>query len=140
MRASCLIAAAISDTEILAVTDVLDDPVKTWAALSRKYQRKSKMEAETAHMALLQFEHIETETADDTITRFQAMVLKCRQQEVKTDDELLERMLLSRPNERYSFIKNNYLHSAVQQDLEQIRSSLRDVDFEFQRKEKTPLT
>ena len=66
------------------------------------------------------------------------MVLKCRQQEVKIDDELLERMLLSRPNERYNFVKNNYLHSAVQQDLEHIFSSLCDVDFEFQRKEKTP--
>ena len=60
LRASCLIAAAISDTEILAVTDVLDDPVKTWVALRRKYQRKSKMEVEAAHMALLRFEHIET--------------------------------------------------------------------------------
>ena len=65
------------------------------------------------------------------------MVLKCRQQDVKTYNELLERMLLSRPNERYSFINNNYLHSAVQQDLEQICSSLHDVDFKFQRKEKT---
>ena len=131
MRASCLIAASILDTEILAIMDVLDDPVATWAALSRKYARKSKMEAEAAHMALLQFEHIETETAEEAITRFQAMVLKCRQQDVKIADELLERMLLSRPNERYSFIKNNYLHSTVQQDLEQICSSLRDVDFEF---------
>ena len=40
LRASCLIAASISDTEILAVTDVLEDPVATWAALSRKYARK----------------------------------------------------------------------------------------------------
>ena len=91
-------------------------------------------------MALLQFEHIETETADDTIARFQAMVLNCRQQEVKTDDELLERMILSRPNERYNFIKNNYLHFAVQQDLDQICSSLRDLDFEFLREEKTQST
>ena len=137
LRASCLIAAAISNTEVLAVTDVIEDPVATWAASSRKYARKSKTEAESAHMTL-QFEYIETETAEVTITRFQLMVLKCRQQDVKKDDELLKRMLLSRPNERYSFIKNNYLHSAVQQDLGQIFSSLRDVDFEFQRKEKTP--
>ena len=67
MRASCLIAAAISDTEILAVSDVIDNPVATWAALSRKYARKSKMEKEAAHMALLQFEHIDTESADETI-------------------------------------------------------------------------
>ena len=53
LRASCLIAAAILDTEILAVTAFLEDPVETWAALSRKYARKSKMEAKAAHMALL---------------------------------------------------------------------------------------
>ena len=53
LRASCLIAASISNTEILAVTDVLDDPVATWAALRRKYARKSKMEAEVVYMALL---------------------------------------------------------------------------------------
>ena len=39
MRASCLIAAAISDSEILAVSDVIDNPTETWAALSRKYDR-----------------------------------------------------------------------------------------------------
>ena len=53
MRASCLIAAAILDTEILAVSDVIDNPVATWAALSRKYAKKSKMEKDAAHMALL---------------------------------------------------------------------------------------
>ena len=53
MRASCLIAAAISDAEILAVSDVIDNPTTIWATLSRKYARKSKMEKEAAHMALL---------------------------------------------------------------------------------------
>ena len=114
MRAPCLIAATISDTEILAVSDVIDNPTATWAALSRKYARKSKMEKEAAHMALLQFEHTETESANETISRFEALVHKCRQQDVTTDDKLLERMFLSKPNERYTFIKDNYMHSAVQ--------------------------
>ena len=113
MRASCLIAAAISDSEILAVSDVIDNPTEKWAALSRKCARKSKMEKEAAHMALLQFEHIETESANDTISRFEALVQKCRQQEVTTDNELVERMFLSKPNERCTFIKNNYMHSAI---------------------------
>ena len=138
MRASCLIAAAISDSEILAVSDVIDNPTEKWAALSRKCARKSKMEKEAAHMALLQFEHIETESANDTISRFEALVQKCRQQEVTTDNELLERMFLSKPNERYTFIKNNYMHSAVQQNLQQIYSSLRDLDSDFQKREKMP--
>ena len=138
MRASCLIAAAISDNEILSLSDVIDDPIATWAAISQKYARKSKMEKEAAHMALLQFEHIETESANETISRFEVLVQKCRQQEVTTDAELLERMFLSKPNERYTFIKDNYMHSAVQQNLQQIYSSLRDIDFAFQKKEKTP--
>ena len=53
VKAACIIAAAISDKEILAVGDVLSNPVETWAALSRKYARKSRLEAESAHMALL---------------------------------------------------------------------------------------
>ena len=38
----------------------------------------------------------------------------------------------------YTFIKDNYMHSAVQQNQEQIYSSLRDIDFAFQKKEKMP--
>ena len=89
MRASCLIAAAISDTEILAISDVIDNPTATWAVLSRKYAKKSKMEKEATHMALLRFEHIETESANETISRFEALVHKSRQQEVTIDNELL---------------------------------------------------
>ena len=138
MRASCLIAAAISDSEILAVSDVIDNPTETWVALSRKYARKSKMEKEAAHTALLQFEHIETESANETISRFEALVQKCRQQEVTTDNELLERMFLSKPNERYTFIRDNYMHSAVQHNLQHIYSSLRDIDSDFQKRKKMP--
>lgn len=138
VKASCLIASAISESEILAVGEFIEDPVATWAALSRKYARKSKMEAEAAHMALLQFEHVDTETAEDTISRFEAIVFKCKQQSIKTDGELLERMFLSRPNQRYNFIRDNYLHSAVQQNLDQIFTSVRDIDLRYQREERTP--
>ena len=96
------------------------------------------MEKEAAHMSFLQFEHIETESANETISRFEALVQKCRQQDVTTDIELLERIFLSKPNARYTFIKDNYMHSAIQQNLQQIYSSLRDIDFSFQKKEKTP--
>ena len=89
------------------------------------------MEKEAAHMALLQFEHIETESANETISRFEALVQKCRQQDVTTDDEFLERIFLSKPNEQYTFIKDNYMHSAVQYNLQHIYSSLRDIDFAF---------
>ena len=37
LKASCLIASAISETEILSVGKIIKDPVATWVALSRKY-------------------------------------------------------------------------------------------------------
>ena len=40
LKTSCILAGAISDSEILAVGDVIDDPVATWAARTRKYARK----------------------------------------------------------------------------------------------------
>ena len=138
LKVSWLIASAISEIEILAVGDIIADPVATWAALSHKYARKSKMAAEAAHMALLLFEHVDTELADETISRFQAVVLRCNQQLVKIDNELLERMFLSPVNDRYTFIRDNYMHSAVQQDLDQIFTSVRDIDLVYQSKEKTP--
>ena len=58
------------------------------------------MEAEVAYMALLQlFQYIDTGTANETITRFQAILQKCAQQGVARDDQLLEHMLLSQPND-----------------------------------------
>ena len=46
--------------------------------------------------------------------------------------------ILSRPNDQYKFIKDNYMHSIVQQNLDHIFCSLRDIEIEYQRKEKTP--
>ena len=96
------------------------------------------MEKEAAHMALLHFKHIDTELAQETIARFQAGVTKCRQQGVTFDDELLERMIPSSPNKRYKFIRDNYMYSAVQQNLQQIFASFLDIDQAFQKEEKMP--
>ena len=63
-KAACLIAESISDTEILSVTAVLEDPVATWEKLEQKFGRRSEMGQEAAQMALLHFQHVETETAD----------------------------------------------------------------------------
>ena len=88
-------------------------------------------------MALLQFEHVETETAEDTISRYQVVILKCRQQDVEMKYDLLERMFLSQPNGRYMFLRNNYLHSAVK-NLNKMYASLKDVNTEYQNRNKTP--
>ena len=59
------------------------------------------MGQEAAQMALLQFQHVETEIANETIERFEAITEMCAQQGVAVDDRLLERMLLSQPNNCY---------------------------------------
>ena len=55
--------------------------------------RLREMGQEATQMALLHFQHVETETADETITRYEAVIEKCAQQGVATDDLLLERMI-----------------------------------------------
>ena len=139
LKAACLIADSISDTEILSVTAVLHDPVATWEKLKQKFARRSEMGAEAAHMAFLQFQHVETETADETIERFEATIEKCAQQGVNPDAQMMERMILSQPNERYTYLKKSYQHAAVKQDLQQIFSSMRDDDAEHQKNHATPL-
>ena len=138
-KAACLIAESISDTEILSVTSVLEDPVATWNKLQQKFARRSEMGQEAAQMALLHFQHVETETADETIARYESVIEKCVQQGVATDDLLLERMILSQPNDRYMYLKKNYQHSKVKQDLQEIFSSMRDDDAEYQKSHATPL-
>ena len=88
------------------------------------------MGAEAAHMAFLQFQHVETEATDETIERYEAIIEKCAQQGVNLDAHMMERMILSQPNERYIYLKKSYQHAAVKQDLQQIFSSMRDDDVE----------
>ena len=76
-RAACLISESISDAKILFVASVLEDPVAMWNKLQQKFARRSEMGQQTAQMALLHFQHMEIETTDDTIARFEAVVKKC---------------------------------------------------------------
>ena len=137
-KAACLIAESISGSEILSVTSVLEDPVATWEKLQQKFARRSEMGQEAAQMALLQLQHIETETAKETIEKYEAIIEKCAQQGVAIDDHLLERMLLSQPNDRYTYLKKSYQHSKTKQDLQELFSSMRDDDADFQRTHATP--
>ena len=52
---------------------------------------------------------------------------------------MMERMILSQPNERYTYLKKSYQNAAVKQDLQQIFSSMRDDDAEHQKNHVTPL-
>ena len=66
-KAACLLVESISDSQLLAVTSVLDDPITMWNKLQQKFAHKSEMGKSAAQKALLNFQHLETETADETI-------------------------------------------------------------------------
>ena len=138
-KAACLITKSISDSEIYSVHYVLEDPVATWNKLKEKFARRSEMGQEAAQMALLHFQHIETETSNDTIERYESIIEKCAQQGVDTPDQLLERMPLAHPNDRYVYLKKSYQHSKVKQDLQELFSAIRDDDAEFHKSHATPL-
>ena len=42
-RAACLLAESISDTKLVAITTVLDDPIAIWTKLQRKFARVSEL-------------------------------------------------------------------------------------------------
>ena len=134
-RAACLLAESISDAELVAITTVLDDPVAIWTKLQRKFARVSELGNSAAQKALFQFQHHENETAEETISRFEAVVAKCVQQKVCMEDDIKERQLLDQPNDRYIHLKRTWLHSQPddRMDLEKLFASMRDDDDDYQR-------
>ena len=91
-----------------------------------------------AQKALLNFQHLETETADETICRFEAVVERCEQQGVRIYDDEKERALLDQPNDRYEHLKKTWQHSKDKQDLQKLFTGMRDDDEDFQRKAAPP--
>ena len=83
-RAACLLAESISDPVLDGLTSILGDPVAVWKKLERKFARVSELGKSAAQKALFQFQHLEIETAEDTITRFEAVVARCTRQNVRT--------------------------------------------------------
>ena len=134
-RASALLITSISDDELHTVLAVEDDPVRVWNRLREKFERRSEAEAETAQMNLLDFAHREGENANAMIDRFEAVVMVCLDQGVVADETLQKRMLLARPADRYSFLKQSYLLApvAARPDLVGLKAQIRDIDSEFQK-------
>ena len=137
-RRDCAAAAliiSISDEEVHTVQAVDDDPVQMWTRLREKFERRSEAEAETAQMNLLDFAHREGETANATIDRFETIVMVCLDQGVAADENLQKRMLLARPADRYSFLKQSYLLAPIanRPDLVGLKAQIRDIDAEFQK-------
>ena len=69
---------------------MLEDLVAIWDKLQQKFARRSEMGQEAAQMTLLHFQHVETETSDETISRYGAVLEKCAKQGVDADDLLMD--------------------------------------------------
>ena len=86
-------------------------------------------------MNLLDFAHREGEIANAMIDRFEAVVMVCHDQGVVADETLQKRMLLARPADRYSYLKQSYHLAPVasRPDLVGLKAQIRDIDSEFQK-------
>ena len=60
-------------------------------------------------MKFLDFTHLEGETANETIERFETLVTTCLDRGVVIDENMKKRMLIKEPAERYHFLKHNHL-------------------------------
>ena len=134
-RASAVLVTSVSDEESHVIHAVDEAPVQIWARLREKFERRSEAEAETAQMKLLDFAHREDESANDMIDRFETIVSVCVEQGVTADEAVQKRMLLARPAERYSYLKQSYLLAPLRSrpDLVGLKAQLRDIDSEFQK-------
>lgn len=80
IRGRHIICESIFDTVLEEFLAEMSDPVLLWKSLAQKFNRKSVAGQDRAQRNLLLFEHHETETADQTIKRFQQVVKVCIQQ------------------------------------------------------------
>ena len=62
-----------------------EDPVATWTRLEEKFERRLEQEAEASFMRFLDFAHIESETANETIDRYKTALQNCLDRGVVVD-------------------------------------------------------
>ena len=101
-----------------------DDPPQIWTRLREKFERRSEAEAETAFMPFLDFAHIESESANVMIERYETTLQNILAQGVTVDNNMRQRMLIGRPLERYKFLKQKYLlaTAATKPNLEELKT------------------
>ena len=97
------------------------------------------MGAETAHTAFLQFQDVVTESADETVERYEAILEKYSQQGVHPEVHMVKPIIPSQPNEHYTHLKKSYQNAEVKPDLQRMFSSMRDDDVEHHMYHATPI-
>ena len=106
-----------------------------WTRLREKSERRSEAEAETAFMLFLDFAHIESETANEMIERYETTLQNCLDQGVVVDNDMRQRTLIGRLAERYKFLKQNYLlaNTATKPNLDALKAQQRDIDSDYRK-------
>ena len=134
--ASAALITSISDEELHVLHGIDEDPPAIWIRLREKFERRSEAQAEACFMLFLDFAHVESETANEMIERYETALQNCLDQGVAVDLVTRQRMLIGRPAERYKFLKQNYMlaTAANKPDLEALKAQLRDIDGGWWRK------
>ena len=123
--ASAVSITSISDEELHTVHGIDEDPPLIWTRLREKIERRSEAETKTAFMLFLDFAHIESETANEMIERYETTLQNCLDQGVTVDKNMRQRMLIGRSAERYKFLKQNYLlaSAATKPNLDALKAA-----------------
>ena len=69
--ASVVLITSISDEELHTVHGIDDNPSLIWTRLEGKFERRFEAEAKTSFMLFLDFTHLESETANEMIERYE---------------------------------------------------------------------
>ena len=104
---------SISDSQMHHIRLVITDAVQIWHKFQQKIDQKTEMEAQTANKMLINFKHLEIETADQTIERYEKIVDKCPHQVLVISEQTKKRMLLQEVNNRYTYITKAYQHADI---------------------------
>ena len=75
--ASAALITSISDEELHVVYGIDEDPPAIWIRLREKFERRSEAEAEASFMLFLDFAHLELETANEMIERYETALQNC---------------------------------------------------------------
>ena len=85
--ASAVLITSISDEELHTVHGVDEDPPQIWTRLRETFERRSEAEAEAAFMLFLDFAHVESETTNEMIERYETTLQNCLDQGVTVNRE-----------------------------------------------------
>ena len=86
--ASTALITSISDEELYTVHGIDEDPPQISIRLREKFERRSEAEAEASFMLFLDFAHLESETADEMIERYETTLQNCLDQGVAVDNNM----------------------------------------------------